>query len=85
MQRSQIAGPVLQLTAYGPSVSSCGNRSRNTGSTGSHWRSLSGHRITAGATWSSRLDSPARLSDWMMASRTVMGIYPQIPQIIADG
>ena len=29
MQRSQIAGPVLQLAAYGPRVSRCGNRSRN--------------------------------------------------------
>ena len=68
MHRSHIAGPVLQLAAYGPRVSMCGNRTRSMGNSGSHWCSLSGHKITAGATWSSALYSPARLIDRMMAS-----------------
>ena len=50
----------------------CRSLSRCASNNRSLWRSLSSHRITAGTTWSSRLDSLARSSHWMIASRMIM-------------
>jgi hypothetical protein len=79
-QRSQIAGPIRFSGAKSPNCSSSGISSWSRGTTGSHCRSPSGHRIQAGATCTSGLWTAASRRALTKHSTTLMDA-PPLPRL----